>query len=111
MIEVRISVGKKGPLSVEATGHSGYAPRGKDIVCAAVSTLMQALLLGLKEVLGMKDAVFEIDEKGPRFFILWSESDLEDDRSRAVIETVLGSLRSIADSYPKYVHIVEVNEN
>ncbi|HOM30834.1 MAG TPA: ribosomal-processing cysteine protease Prp [Acetomicrobium flavidum] len=110
MIEVRISVDKKGPLSVQARGHSGYAPRGKDIVCAAVSTLMHALLLGLRDVVGIQDTVYEIDEEEPRFFILWRESDLEDDRSRAVIDTVLRSLRSIADSYPKYVHIVEVNK-
>lgn len=30
---------------IRATGHAGYAPRGEDIVCAAVSTLIQTLAL------------------------------------------------------------------
>lgn len=36
---------------MRASGHSGYAPRNKDIVCAAVSTLLQALAVGLIDVL------------------------------------------------------------
>lgn len=30
-------------MSLQASGHAGYAPKGQDIVCAAVSTLMQSL--------------------------------------------------------------------
>ena len=38
--------GPYGPaMRLEAAGHAGYAPAGKDIVCAGVSTLMQACLL------------------------------------------------------------------
>ena len=34
---------KEGAMRLRAEGHAGYAPKGQDIVCAAVSTLMQAL--------------------------------------------------------------------
>ena len=30
-----------GKLTMRAEGHAGYAPAGQDIVCAAVSCLMQ----------------------------------------------------------------------
>ena len=30
-------------MSLQTSGHAGYAPKGQDIVCAAVSTLMQSL--------------------------------------------------------------------
>ena len=30
---------------IEAEGHSGYAIPGKDIVCAGISTLLQALII------------------------------------------------------------------
>ena len=33
-----------GELEVRITGHAGYAPGGKDIVCAACSTLAWAFL-------------------------------------------------------------------
>jgi len=37
--------GPYGPaMRLEAAGHAGYAPEGQDIVCAGVSTLMQALV-------------------------------------------------------------------
>ena len=32
-----------GKLTMRAEGHAGYAPAGQDIVCAAVSCLMQTL--------------------------------------------------------------------
>ena len=41
MIEAVYNRGKK-TLSVH--GHSGYAPRGRDIVCAGVSTLVYTLI-------------------------------------------------------------------
>lgn len=111
MIEISVLMGKKGPLSIEVKGHSGYAPEGEDIVCAAVSTLMYALLLGLKEVIGICDITSEINDEIPKFSILWKEKNMSGDRARAVINTILKSLKYIAGAYPKYVHIVEVNKS
>lgn len=34
--------------SITIEGHAGYAPRGQDIVCAAVSTLVQTLMQSLE---------------------------------------------------------------
>ena len=45
MIRIRIA-----PLRVQADGHAGYDEPGKDIVCAAVSALLQALALGLERL-------------------------------------------------------------
>ena len=42
MIRVRVRCGPGG-AELTAQGHAGYAPAGQDIVCAAVSTLMQSL--------------------------------------------------------------------
>ena len=45
--------GPYGPaMRLEAAGHAGYAPAGQDIVCAGVSTLMQALVSLLAMALG-----------------------------------------------------------
>ena len=45
MIEIEI---EKGKIAVK--GHAGYDEIGKDIVCAAVSTLFQALIASVKEL-------------------------------------------------------------
>lgn len=41
----------RGPCAVEIRGHAGYAEKGKDIVCAGVSTLYGTLVaeLGARE--------------------------------------------------------------
>jgi uncharacterized protein YsxB (DUF464 family) len=39
---------EEGRITIE--GHAGYAPHGQDIVCAAVSTLVQAFYLSVKEL-------------------------------------------------------------
>ena len=41
-------------VGFEVSGHSGYSERGKDIVCAAVSAIVQTAVIGLTEVLGIK---------------------------------------------------------
>jgi len=39
-----------GEMKIHAVGHAGYAEHGKDIVCAAISTIMQTALLGIQAV-------------------------------------------------------------
>jgi len=38
-----------GPCAIEIHGHAGYAEKGKDIVCAGVSTLYGTLVAELDE--------------------------------------------------------------
>ena len=38
---------------LSVTGHAGAAAKGQDVVCAAVSALAQALVLGLNDVIGI----------------------------------------------------------
>ena len=61
--------GPYGPaMRLEAAGHAGYAPAGQDIVCAGVSTLMQALVSLLAgEENAHSDAFDEPD--GPRLTV------------------------------------------
>lgn len=39
----------RGPCAMQFSGHAGYAEKGKDIVCAGVSTLYGTLLAELDE--------------------------------------------------------------
>ena len=68
------------------TGHSNYAEDGKDIVCAAVSTLMQTLELCGKSVKRKGYMRVETKDKYGMFLIA-------------------NGLKLIADEYPKYVEI------
>ena len=50
MINITVIKKKQNIKSIQATGHSGYAEQGEDIVCSAVSVLMETLANGLTEI-------------------------------------------------------------
>ena len=50
-----VKFGKSGNriVSVECDGHTGYGVEGEDIVCAALSSIVQTAVLGLMRVAGI----------------------------------------------------------
>lgn len=92
-------------LSVE--GHSGYAPSGEDIVCAAVTTLVQALHIGLSDVLGNPvDSC--VDQENTKIALEWHGMSPE---VQAIAATICESFRALAETYPENVQLVEVQED
>ena len=54
MIEVLLVCGKDGAFkSCNASGHAGFAAKGKDIVCAAVTELLRTAVQVLQKTEGM----------------------------------------------------------
>ena len=97
-------------VEFSVSGHAGLADYGDDVVCAAVSALTQATLIGLEEVLGLRvDA--EVDEDDGRLFCrLPADADPRRRQGAAVLtETLLRSLRSIEAGYPDYLQIREIH--
>ena len=74
MVTVKLLYQDKALTGIESRGHSGYSRRGSDIVCAAVSTLMQALILGLEDIAQVQGLEVLADEKIPIIRITWPES-------------------------------------
>ncbi|HEX6987997.1 MAG TPA: ribosomal-processing cysteine protease Prp [Bacillota bacterium] len=92
------------------SGHAGLAPHGQDVLCAAVSALTQATLIGLEEVLGLRvDA--EVDDADGKLRCRLPAAVPGDRRDGAAVltETLLRSLRSIQAGYPDHVQIREVH--
>ena len=53
---------KEGKITaIECKGHTGYAERGEDIVCASLSSIVQTAVLGILQVAGIK-ADYAVDE-------------------------------------------------
>jgi uncharacterized protein YsxB (DUF464 family) len=50
MIKIMIIDDGKNNRAISLTGHAGYAEHGKDIVCAAVSTIFQLCTMGLRKL-------------------------------------------------------------
>lgn len=92
-------------IGFEATGHSGYADEGSDIVCAAVSAVTQTAAIQAEAVLNMKNAV-ETDEAGAKLRVV-GEGGEAWNSSLTSMEIFL---RELAKQYPKHLttHITEV---
>ena len=91
---------------VESRDHSGFAEKGYDVVCAAVSSLLHALLLGLSDVARVDGLECEVDPEIPLIRILWPRERAEE--ISLLTRTVALSLREIGAGSPGYVDITEV---
>ncbi len=66
MIKAAFRLSGGCPKAVEITGHAGYAPEGKDIVCAGVTSAVQLTANAVTEILHAPAA---IEEGGGRISI------------------------------------------
>lgn len=95
MIEVKHTSG-----CITVSGHAGYAPIGQDIVCAAVSTLLQVFCASVEKLtadeiksnMAAGNAVIEYGN-------LSKEAQL-------LVDSFFVGIQMIADEYPQNVRIV-----
>jgi len=99
--------GRERLSSFFASGHAGWADDGEDVVCAAVSTILQSAWLGLSEVAGID--VAGVREKG-ELRLQWPEASRDDAAVCAIAATAARSLERIAAQYPTHVAIVHERE-
>ena len=109
MTEISVGLENGRYAALAAKGHTGFSERGSDIVCAAVSALVQALLYGFREVLKEESFESKIDKDNTSITLLWSKCSHE--AASVLAETVIGSLKEIARAYPGHVSILEVQLN
>ena len=85
-----------GKLTMRAEGHAGYAPAGQDIVCAAVSCLMQTLAYSAAEDEHTSSCSYQ-GKDGPVVSVKAGDSVLMRDK----FELVADGLTLLAEQYPE----------
>ena len=108
MINVTIIKSNNKIITIEATGHSGYAESGSDIVCASVSSLTQALINGLIEVVKISPK-YVIDEEIPHLSVTLPK-DIDGEKSKyaqVLMQSTYLALKQVADGYKKFIKIKE----
>lgn len=111
MIEVRYSE-PDGPygrgMRLAAQGHAGYAPAGQDIVCAAMSILMQTLA---SVTAGDEDTVAEgwDGPGGPRLAV--TAAAPQEERVRGAFEFVRTGAALLAERYPDNVRFADDSQS
>jgi uncharacterized protein YsxB (DUF464 family) len=82
---------------IEAHGHAGYAEAGHDIVCSAVSVLLQTLIARLDDTTADYDEWYEAGQA-----LVRGSGQLACESFR----TVLTGLLSVSETYPQYVEVI-----
>lgn len=91
---------KRHSGGITVRGHAGFAPHGQDIVCAAVSTLVQNMVFSISELTedkilyDMRPGLVEI-----KYGNLSKEANL-------LVDSFFIGIRTLADIYPSNVQIV-----
>jgi hypothetical protein len=110
MIEIFVKRDAKGKIKgFEGRGHSFKEKKGKDIVCAAVSTILQTTAFGLKEYLKINIKI-KTQEAYLDFVIDNNLHPKQEIQAEAIMETSLIGLKLIEKNYKRYVKIREVRD-
>ncbi len=108
MVEVTLFFQGKNLVGIQSRGHAGFAQSGSDVVCAAVSALMQSLVYGISEVAKLKSASIHVNPRVPVIRVNWPEIECE--KISLLTQTISQSLKIIARDNSKHVKIYsEVN--
>jgi len=99
---------KKGYYKIVVKGHSHFAPKGKDIVCSAVSSIVLANVNGCIEILKAEHSL-EQKEGYLEFEVLNNNEEVTKGCS-LLLQTAYLALKELESQYPKYVK-VEVKED
>lgn len=80
-------------------GHAGYDEPGRDIVCAAISTLSQVFVASVEELTAAK---IKTSQTGGYMEIVIEEST---ERAQVLIDSFLLGCQMIAEQYPDNVRV------
>lgn len=94
-------------ISVNAKGHTGYLPEGEDIVCAALSAIIQTAGLGIIHVAKIP-ADIRIQD-GAYSIILPDKIDKSSaQRAESILQTMMLGLSDLENGYPEHIKIKEI---
>ena len=101
MIKVEYIENSSNIEYIKISGHANYDDYGKDIVCSAVSAISIGALNALKNIenyaITQKEGLIIIENK--------NKSSYDDN---IVLNTMLIQLKTIEQSYPKFIQIVRL---
>ena len=100
MITVTVISENETPVGFSVSGHANMGEYGEDLVCAAVSAVVQTAILGITDVCRIHAGVSI--EEGETHCILTKDAKQDEiQRAGVVFDTMIAGVRSIQASYPK----------
>lgn len=90
---------------ISIRGHANYAEHGKDIVCSAVSVLVQTLIQSVENLTA--DRIEYSMSPGTVDIKFWSLSD----QSKVLIDSFFIGIKGIAEAHPANVKLTELSSH
>lgn len=98
MIKIKIKKSEDIIKEVLITGHANYADYGKDIVCAAVSSIALTTCNG---IICTDDSILTLDEPGKLFIKVLKDTDI----NQKLLDNMLIMFEELKNQYPKNIEI------
>lgn len=95
-------------VQVAVNGHTGYAAAGEDIVCAAVSSVVQGAALGVLKV-AKAEATYRTRKGALSLALAEGQKETAAHDAEVILRTALAAVEDIAKGYSQFVK-VEVKE-
>jgi len=100
MIKAEFFQKNGGMLGFQVSGHAGFDRRGRDIVCASVSSAVQLTANGITEILKGKAQV-SVEDNLVKLLL----TDGKDKGADAFLEALKLHLQLLSEDYPGTIHI------
>lgn len=99
---IEISIQKKPTYVIEVQGHAGYAEEGKDIVCAAVSTLSYFVYVYAEKARGI-----QIDQCAQETGAFRISMDITDRSAEGTLQAIVEVFSELERQYPSHIKLVQ----
>jgi uncharacterized protein len=110
MIHVHVRRDHRGRIRhFSVRGHADLAPHGQDLLCAAISSLVQNGVNAPEALLGVR--IPAISEEG---LVEAEVPDLAadlDEKVQLLLESMIYGIRSWADEFPQHVRVIDKYPN
>lgn len=101
----RVVLSDNGTAGIITEGHAGLAEKGTDIVCAAVSTLIQTAIVSIDRIAGVSQNITQNDGYLSSTFTIKGLTLEERKTIEIIIHTMLLGLFEIRKQYPERLEI------
>ena len=95
-------------VGFQVEGHSGYAPEGEDIVCAAVTSAVRLVECAVNDVLGLEASV-KVREKDASITLKLPNhlGQTNESTCQALLTGMMVYFAQLHDEYPEHIEVLE----
>ena len=92
-------------VGFEVKGHSGYAPEGEDIVCAAITSAIRMTECALNDVLGLEASV-KVRDDSISLKLPGGLSQTSESTGQTLLTALMLYLTELHEEYPENILVV-----